>query len=204
MLLSPVKRAIRAREVAIELAGHVALSERMISRLERPSRRAPFDVAAGAGVVDHADHDDSPERLIRGAVATAVESFADGQPRRGVDRGDAAVMGECRLAAEALRVVAGGDEQSAGRVGAHAEAGHQGGCGGGDQLLEHGSRRRRSASRRCTRRASSRRASLVAPTAVVGSAGRSRAAVVTSSNTVLPRSAAGGRPVHSRAGRASG
>ena len=101
----------------------------MISRLERPS---------GAGVVDHADHDDSPERLIRGAVATAVESFADGQPRRGVDRGDAAVMGECRLAAEALRVVAGGDEQSAGRVGAHAEAGDEGGRGGSDQLLEHG------------------------------------------------------------------
>ena len=112
--------------MAIELPCGVALERADDLALGTALARAPLDVAAGAGVVDHADHDDSPERLIRGAVATAVESFADGQPRRGVDRGDAAVMGEYRLAAEALRVVAGGDEQSAGRVGA---VGRQTSCG---------------------------------------------------------------------------
>ena len=72
MLLSPVKRAIRVAGGGDRAAvRRERLSERMISRLERPSTRAPLDVAAGAGVVDHADHDDSPERLIRGAVATA-------------------------------------------------------------------------------------------------------------------------------------
>ena len=50
------------------------------------------------------------------------------------------------------------------------------------------SSRLHSASRLCTRRASSRSANRVAPAAVVGSAGRSRAAVVTSFDTVLPRS----------------
>ena len=97
--------------------------------------RAPLDVAASVGVVDHADHDDPPEGLIGGSVPTAVESLADGQPRGGVDRGDSAVMGERGLAAQALRVVAGGDQEGTRGVGAHPEAGHKVRSGGGDQRL---------------------------------------------------------------------
>ncbi len=92
-----------ARQAAIELPCDVALERADDLAFGAAFPRAALDVGAGAGIGDHADHDDPPEGLIGGSVLTAVESFAAGQPRGGVDGGDATVMGERSLAAQALR-----------------------------------------------------------------------------------------------------
>ena len=95
--------------MAIDLPCDVALERADDLAFGAALPRAALNVGAGAGVRDHAHHDHPPEGLIGGAVPTAVESLAAGQPRAGVDGGDAAVMGERSLAAQELRVVAGGE-----------------------------------------------------------------------------------------------
>ena len=102
-----------ARQAAVELAGDVALERADDLAFGAALRGAPGNVGTGARVEDHAHHDDAPERVVRAAVAPAVESFAEGQPGRSVDRGDATEVGEGRFAMQALRVVAGGDEERA-------------------------------------------------------------------------------------------
>ena len=61
--------------MAVELPCDVALERADDLALGAALARAALDVAASAGVVDHADHDDSPERLIGGAVPATGESW---------------------------------------------------------------------------------------------------------------------------------
>ena len=89
MLLS-MSSGLGARQAAVKLAGDVALERADDLAFGAALGGAALDVGAGAGVVDHAHHDDAPERVVCAAVATAVESLAGGQSRRSVDRGDAA------------------------------------------------------------------------------------------------------------------
>ena len=91
-----------ARQAAVELAGDVALERADDLAFGAALRGAPGDVGTGARVEDHAHHDDAPERVVRATVAPAVESFAEGQPRRSVDRGDATEVGEGRFAMQAV------------------------------------------------------------------------------------------------------
>ena len=79
MLLS-MSSGLGARQAAVKLAGDVALERADDLAFGAALGGAALDVGAGAGVVDHAHHDDAPERVICAAVATAVESLAGGQP----------------------------------------------------------------------------------------------------------------------------
>ena len=66
------------------------------------------------------DEDDRVEGGVGLSVAAAVEPATLGLAGGGFDRADAAERGEGGLAVEALGVVAGGDEQRGGGVGADA------------------------------------------------------------------------------------
>ncbi len=179
MLLSIVERG-ETRQTAVELAGDVAFERADDLAPGATLGGATRDVSAGPQAGDHAHRDDAPERMIRAAVPAAVESLTDGQARGGIDRSDATEVGEGSLAAQALRIIAGGDQEGARGVGAHPEAGHELGSGGGDQRLQHGAEPLALRLEVLHPSCQFRRASFVAPTAVVGSAGCSRAAVVTS------------------------
>ena len=127
-----------AWQVAVELARDVALEHADDLAFGAALGGPAGDVGAGARVTHHGDHDDPPEGLVGAPIPSAVEPFAGGEPGGGVDGGNAAEMGEGGLAAQALRVVAGGHEQRTGGVGADPTGRDQIRRGGGDQGLEHG------------------------------------------------------------------
>jgi hypothetical protein len=76
------------------------------------------------------------QRAVRLSVAAVVESVAAGAAGAGLDRGGGAELREGGFASEALDVLAGGDEQLAGALGADSEELDGPRSGGGDELLE--------------------------------------------------------------------
>ena len=110
----------------------------MISSLVQPFDGAPFDVGAGAGVDFHASQHDAPQGVVGLAVTGGVESLPDDLARRRRDRGDAAEVGPGRFAAEPVGVVAGGDQQDGGGVGADAVQGEEAGCAGSESAVRSG------------------------------------------------------------------
>ena len=110
-------------------------------------------------------------------------------------------VGEGRFLAQPLGVVSGGDEQRADGVRAEAMSGDEIGGGGPHEGARMASRVSISSSRPWILRASCRSANLVAPTGVVGSPGRIRAAALTICQTVVSQNAArsGSGPVTTRA-----
>ena len=111
-----------------DLTGDVALEAAHDGFLAFSLFGAAFDVVAGAGVMGHADHNDSPKGVVRFSVASSVESVAAlAASRRGLDRRHAAQRGESGLGMDAFGVRADGDEECAGDVGADALHGEQAG-----------------------------------------------------------------------------
>ena len=94
----------------------------MISFLDRPSAVRRVDVGDGGLVPAHAHDDASVERGVGLAVAAAVEAVASvGLAGPGRDGTGAAHLRERRFGADPVGVVAGGDEELAGDVGADPE-----------------------------------------------------------------------------------
>src|ERR1700733_660448 len=62
-----------AREVAIYLAGDVALQDPDDLPLGAALLQAPFDVGLGLGVTGESDDHDAPQGVVGLAVATAIE-----------------------------------------------------------------------------------------------------------------------------------
>jgi len=81
-------------QVAVDLAGDVALEDAHDLGLGTSVGESAFDGGAGARVGAHAGEHDPPQSVIRLAVAATVESMADGLAGRGVDRGDPAEVSE--------------------------------------------------------------------------------------------------------------
>jgi hypothetical protein len=71
-------------------------------------------------------------------VAAAVEAVSLGLARRRGDGADAAQRSECGFAGEPFGVVAGGDEELAGDVGADAEVCEESGCCSASEGFEFG------------------------------------------------------------------
>jgi hypothetical protein len=105
----------------------------MISRVLLASA---FRVGARCGVAGEPDHGDAPEGVIRLAVAALVESVTDRLARRRLDRGRAAERGECGVAGEPVRVVAGCNQQDGGDVGADTDGFAQGRVRSGGEHVE--------------------------------------------------------------------
>src|SRR5206468_661284 len=75
-------------------------------------------LVAGAGVAAGAGQSDTVQSGVGAAVAAAVEPAAPGFPGGCFDRADAAEGGEGCFAVQPVGVVADGDEQRGGAVGA--------------------------------------------------------------------------------------
>ena len=84
-------------QVAVELAGDIALEEADDVSLGPSFLHFALEVGGGLGVMCDADHDDAPQRAVGGAVTTAVESVTGALARRGRDGGGTAQMGPGRL-----------------------------------------------------------------------------------------------------------
>jgi hypothetical protein len=84
-----------AREVAIDLAGDVALKDPDHVALGPAFLHSTVEVVGGLRVVGNTHHGDAPERAVGLSVATAVPAQVPGVlPRVGRDRGRAAVVGQ--------------------------------------------------------------------------------------------------------------
>jgi len=79
---------------------------------------------------------DAPQGVVGLPVAAPVEPMAGRLAGRGVDRGDPAEVGEGGLGADPVGVVAGGDEQQGGGVGADTLQGQQARGGRCDEPVE--------------------------------------------------------------------
>src|SRR5664280_1145191 len=97
-----------ARQVAINLAGDVALQDPDDVALGATFLHPSLEVGAGVGIVGDPDHHDAPERAVGLAVATLMEAMVIGD-LAGVRRYrcDAAHAGPGRFGMESLGVVAG-------------------------------------------------------------------------------------------------
>src|SRR5690606_21221694 len=82
---------------------------------------AAFDVGAGGRVVAHAGEHDPVEGGVGLPVSSPVEPVAAGPPGGGGQWCGGAEHGERGLRVQPVRVVAGGDEELSGGVGADAE-----------------------------------------------------------------------------------
>src|SRR5690606_2753378 len=111
----------------VELAGDVAFEAADDLLLGQAVFGASFHVGAGAGVPAQAADDDPVERFVGLSVAAAVEAVPVGLAGRGGDRRGTAEHRERRLRTQPVVVVAGGDQQLAGDVGADAVGGDQAG-----------------------------------------------------------------------------
>ena len=100
MLLGAVKDELVSREVVVDLAGDEAFEAADGFFLGAAFVDAAGDVGAGALVADHAGDEDVPERGVGVSVAAAVEAVALLFAAAGVDRGDAAEVGEGCFVAE--------------------------------------------------------------------------------------------------------
>src|SRR6266496_1561519 len=108
-------------ERGVDLAADVAFEAALDLAFALALAGAAVDVGPGRLVVAHADEDDAVECGVGLAVAAPVEPVAVCLARGGVDRGGAAEHREGGLGAEPFGVVAGGDQERAGGVGADAE-----------------------------------------------------------------------------------
>jgi hypothetical protein len=142
MLLGVVKGVLSAWELVVDLACDVALEASHRFFLGAALVHLSGDVAAGAFVADHAGDDDVPECRVGLPVAAAVEAVPLSFAGAGIDRGDTAEVRERGFAAESFGVVAGGDQQCGGDVGADPADGDElgGGVGGegGEDLVDLG------------------------------------------------------------------
>jgi hypothetical protein len=120
-------------EVAVDLAGDVALQAADDLVLRQAFGGAPLDVGARRRVSAHPGEHDPPQRVVGLAVAARVESPAGDFPRRGGDRGDRAQVRPGGLRPQPFRVVPGRDQQQGSGVGADAVQGEQAGCAGSDE-----------------------------------------------------------------------
>ena len=117
--------ALVARKVAVHLAGDVALEDAHDLEFGAAFDGAAFDVGTGARIVAHPGHHDPPQGVVGLTVAAAVQPVTDRLAGGGLDRGDAAEVGEGGFGGDPLGVVADGDEQQGGRVGTDTVQGEQ-------------------------------------------------------------------------------
>jgi hypothetical protein len=103
------------------LASDVALQAAHDLGLGLALGEASFDVGLGRRVVPHADQRDTPQGAVGLSVTAAVEPVAHDPTRGRFERCDAAEPSERCFAAEPFGVVADGDEERAGGVGADGE-----------------------------------------------------------------------------------
>ena len=96
---------------------------------------ASLQVVLGARIPAQAGEHDGVEGGVGLPVAAAVETAALGLAGGRLDGAGAAQGREGRLAVESLGVVAGGEEEGCGGVGADAVAVQQGGCAGVDAVV---------------------------------------------------------------------
>ena len=122
---SPGLGALGGAEVAVGLAGDVALQAADDLSFRQSLGGAPLDLGAGGGVAAHPGDHDAPQGVVGLAVAAGVEPAAGELPRRGGDRGGRAQVRPGGLRAQALRVVPGGGQEQGGGVGANAVQGEQ-------------------------------------------------------------------------------
>src|SRR5665647_968288 len=108
-------------ERGVDLAGDVAFEAAHDLAFALALAGAAVNVGPGRLVVAHADEDDAVECGVGLAVAAPVGPVAVCLARGGVDRGGAAEHREGGFGAESFGVVAGGDQERAGGVGADAE-----------------------------------------------------------------------------------
>jgi hypothetical protein len=108
----------------------------MASRRVLPFGDAAGEVVAGTGIPAQPGQGDAVERGVGLTVAAAVEPVAAGSARGRLLGVDAAQGGEGGLAAEPVGVIARGDEQGCGGVGADAAVGQQRGGVAGDRVGE--------------------------------------------------------------------
>ncbi len=125
-------------EVVEDLAGDVALEAPHGFDLREAFLASALDVAASPRIGRQADHHDPPERGIGVAITTSVQPVALLLSGRRIERGDATEVGEGALAPQPLGVVAGGDQERSGGLGANAGEADQIGRGFGDQRAQHG------------------------------------------------------------------
>src|SRR5580698_2821997 len=90
-------------EVAVDLAGGVALEAADDLGLGQAFGGAPFYVGAGRGMGAHPGDDDPPQGVVGFAVAAAVEAVPGGLAGGGRDRGGRAQVRPGGLAAQPLR-----------------------------------------------------------------------------------------------------
>src|SRR5947209_8761494 len=133
---SAVERLEIGAEGVVRLAGDVALeAAEDLASVEPVS--GPFaGVGAGAVAVAEPADGDHVQGPVRLAIATVVEAVAGRAAGAGRDRGGAADPCEGGLAAQALDVLAGGDEELAGALGADREELDRARGGEGDESLE--------------------------------------------------------------------
>src|SRR5438093_182948 len=118
---SALQRVEVGAEGVVGLAGDVALEAAEDFASVESVGCAFGGVGAGAWVVAEAADGDHVEGAVGLAVAAEVEAVPGRASRAGFDRGGAAELGEGGLATEPVDVLAGGDEQLAGALGADSE-----------------------------------------------------------------------------------
>src|SRR5262245_35374563 len=95
-------------ELAVDLAGDVALEDTDDLFGGASLLVAPLDVEPGAGVGAHAGDDDAPEGVVGLAVAAPIQPVTDNLAAGGFYGGHPAQVGPGGLGAKPLGVVAGG------------------------------------------------------------------------------------------------
>src|SRR5712692_1513257 len=136
MASSAVERLEVGAECVVGLAGDVALEAAEDFASVESVGFAFGCVGAGAWAVAQAADGDHVEGAVGLAVAAVVEPVAVFAAGAGLDRGGGAELGEGGFASEPLDVLAGGEEQLAGSLGADPEEADGARRGGGDELLE--------------------------------------------------------------------
>src|SRR5687767_6928773 len=120
---APVAR--RSVEEPVYLPGYVPLQAPDDLFFGLALRGAPGGIDAATLVPSQAHHCNYVEGAVSLAVASAIETVADGLARGGWYGRYSAEVGEGGLAPESLRVVAGGDQQRRCRFRAHTLDGEQ-------------------------------------------------------------------------------
>jgi hypothetical protein len=110
----------RAREHLEDFASNVALQAAEDLALRKPFGGASRHIGLGARVALHPSEGDAPESGVALPVAAAVEAVPLRLTGRRGERRDAAEGGEGGFRPQALRIVAGHDEEGAGDLGSNA------------------------------------------------------------------------------------
>jgi hypothetical protein len=128
---------LAARQVAVDLAGDVALQDADDLVLGLALLDPAFEVELGLGIVSDADHDDAPERAVGLAVTTVVGlDLAVGLARPLRDGCNAAQVGPRTLRMQPLWVVAGRHHQCGRGVWSDSEDVEKLGDGGGEKYFD--------------------------------------------------------------------